>query len=136
MTLRILHSLWFFTAGDGFMDQQSDQPEIAPTEAATSGTPLLEKIWEAIQDIRSQLAGQAKSHYTVKEVAEIVKWKPYTVREWIRARRINAIRIEGTGPRGRLLIPRAELDRLLTQGFGANIPDTVMGDGADHPGTA
>ena len=60
----------------------------------------------AVDDIRRQLGGKMKSHLIVEEVAEVTGKSPYTIREYIRQGRIRAIRVAGTGPRGRLLVPR------------------------------
>jgi hypothetical protein len=52
---------------------------------------------------------------------------PFTVRRWISEGRIKAIRVEGTGPRGRLLVARDQLQALLENGMAGNVPDAVIG---------
>ena len=116
----------------------SNSPECGP-RGPVSGTALItdeEKLDEmfgllhylkvAVEDIRAKLAGTYKSNYTVEEVAQLVGRSPYTVRRWIAAGRIEAIRIEGTGPKGRLLVPRDQLDSLVKAGMGAAIPAAVI----------
>ena len=83
---------------------------------------MLADLQSAVQEIQAHLAGATKSHYTVEEVAEKTGRAPYTVRSWIKARRIRADRVTGTGPRGRLLVPREELTRLIGLGLGGRIP--------------
>jgi excisionase family DNA binding protein len=79
-----------------------------------------------LEGLRAVLQGRRKSHYTVEEVAELTGRTPYTVRRWVTEKRIKAIRLSGTGPKGRLLIPREELDALISAGLGAEIPDAVV----------
>lgn len=83
---------------------------------------MLRQLRDAVEEIRSQLAGTSKSHFTVDEVAAMTGRVPYTVRSWIKEGRIRAERVAGTGPRGRLLIPREELKKLITQGHGESVP--------------
>lgn len=78
---------------------------------------LLRQLKLAIDDIRERMAGQKKSHYTIDEVARLTGRCPYTVRRWVSEGRIQATRIQGTGPRGRLLVSQEQLDRLITQGL-------------------
>jgi excisionase family DNA binding protein len=86
---------------------------------------MLQEIRAAIEDIRSQLAGTHKSHYTVEEVAELTGRTPYTVRRWIAEGRLRATRVHGTGPKGRLLISHDQLLGLVEAGLGAQIPPVV-----------
>jgi excisionase family DNA binding protein len=79
--------------------------------------PLLHSISAQLSEIRAQLDGRMKSHLTVEEVAAVTGRVPYTIRRWISDGRIHAERVNGTGPRGRLLIPRSELDKLITSGL-------------------
>jgi len=88
---------------------------------------LLRPLDAKIERIRETLEARRKDHYTVDEVAELTGRTPYTVRRWISEERIKAIRIAGTGPKGRLLIAREEVDALIASGLGAQIPDAVVG---------
>jgi excisionase family DNA binding protein len=96
------------------------------TEAADGGV-LRQLVAEiaalraALDEVREILRGASKSHYTVDEVAARFGRAPYTIRSWIRDGRIRAERLTGTGPRGRLLVPRSELDKLVAQGRGARV---------------
>ena len=89
--------------------------------------PLIQEIREGVDDIRRRLDGARKSHYTVEEVAELTGRAPYTVRAWIAGGRIDAIRVPGTGPKGRLLITQSELDKLVGSGMGARVPAIAIG---------
>src|SRR5688572_20323912 len=80
---------------------------------------------EKVEDVRNLLCRRRKDHYGVEEFAELVGRTGYTVRRWISEGRLQAIRVSGTGPRGRLLVPRAELERLIASGNGGNIPAAV-----------
>ena len=91
-------------------------------ESLSQVVGMLQELQDAVEEIRAQLAGTTKSHFTVDELAEMTGRAPYTIRSWITAKRIKAERVAGTGPRGRLLIPREELKKLITQGQGENIP--------------
>ncbi|WP_435010190.1 helix-turn-helix domain-containing protein [Tundrisphaera lichenicola] len=86
---------------------------------------LLPVILEEIKDIRRVLDGRQKDYYTVEEVADLAGRKPYTVRAWIKGKKIEATRIEGTGPKGRLLIHRSQLRMLIGSGHGGQIPDDL-----------
>src|SRR3954453_7163783 len=56
-----------------------------------------------VAEVRRILTGRQKDHYTVEEVGKLTGRKPYTVRTWVKEKRIKAIRVSGTGPKGRLL---------------------------------
>jgi excisionase family DNA binding protein len=87
---------------------------------------LLRPLRTELEAIRTTLQSRRKDHYTVDEVAKLTGRTPYTVRRWISESRLKAIRISGTGPKGRLLIPRDELDTLIASGLGAKIPDAAV----------
>ncbi|WP_439624730.1 helix-turn-helix domain-containing protein [Gemmata sp.] len=76
------------------------------------------------------LRAKRKPHLTVAEAADAVGRSAYTVRRWIAEGRITAIRVEGDGPRGRLLIAREQLDRLISRGMGGDIAPTDLGEPA------
>lgn len=80
-----------------------------------------------IDSLCELLARQRKEHLTVEEVAELTGRTEYTVRRWVSEGRLKAIRLAEGGPRGRLLIPRSELDRLVAAGTGGSIPATALG---------
>ena len=88
-------------------------------------TPILSRILDDLRVIREMLAGARKAFYTVEEVAQLTGRTPYTVRRWVTAKRIAATRVDGTGPRGRLLIARDQLDHLISSGLGTEIPPGI-----------
>src|SRR4051812_39784318 len=91
--------------------------EIAHMRRQLSALPAivtgLGELRTALDEVRRILIGRQKSHYTVEEVAELTGRKPYTVRTWISEGRVKAIRVEGTGPKGRLLIAHEEVQKLI-----------------------
>lgn len=96
-------------------------------ELLTQVAAMIERVDRKIDGVVERLAGATKDFYTVDEVAELTGRAAYTVRSWIGDGRIRAERVSGTGPRGRLLIPRAELKKLIASGRGARVPDIVAG---------
>lgn len=59
-----------------------------------------------------------RESYTTKQIAEILKKKEYTVREWCRLGRINAEKTScGRGNEGEWRIPHSELVRYRKEGL-------------------
>jgi excisionase family DNA binding protein len=97
-----------------------------PSELITHLLGAIQEMRDAIFDIRERVSGASKTHYTVEEVAADVGRAPFTVRRWIKDGRLRADRVTGTGPRGRLLIPREEFQKLILSGKGTNIPTLLI----------
>jgi hypothetical protein len=72
------------------------------------------------ETLQRLLEGRCQQHHTIDEFARCVGRFAYTVRAWVANGVLRAIRLEGTGPRGRLLVPHEELDRLLSTGSAGN----------------
>jgi excisionase family DNA binding protein len=87
---------------------------------------MIPMILAVANDIRSHLGGLRKSHFTIEEVAAATGRAPYTVRAWRKQGRIRAIRVADTGPRGRLLIPREELEKLVAAGLASQLPAAAI----------
>ena len=105
-------------AGDGPTKSSSGIIDDLPPSNLRIFLDRLDYIDRKIDEVLSRVNGTCKSHYTVEEVAELTGRSAYTVRRWISDKLISATRIGGTGPRGRLLIVRDELERLITLGRG------------------
>ena len=97
------------------------------TETLTAVVATLQQLRDAVAKMQEQIAGVAKSHYTVEEIARMTGRSPYTIRRWITEKRILAERVSGTGPRGRLLVPRGEISRLIRSGKGSTISNVLAG---------
>ena len=87
---------------------------------------ILQRVEFKLDQLNGVLAGQRKDQYTVEEVAAAVGRAEYTVRRWIKEKRLKATRIHGTGDRGRLLIPRSELEKLIHEGLGSSLTATQV----------
>jgi excisionase family DNA binding protein len=79
-----------------------------------------------LKGLNERLSRRTKSHLTVEEVAELTGRAAYTVRRWVKEKKLVAQRIREGGPKGRLLIPREEVERLIASGLGAEVPDAVL----------
>jgi hypothetical protein len=105
------------------------QPNQLSTDDGTVADVLavLRRLDTKVESLRSLLGQQRKENYTIGEFAQVVGRSPYTARRWVNEGKVAAIRVQGTGPRGRLLIPRRELDRVIESGRGQKIPETAIG---------
>jgi hypothetical protein len=107
---------------------KGNSPTTSLVATAASGSPLQEilnvlaNILIVLQQILELLAGRTKSHYTVDEIAAMTGRAPYTVRQWAKKGLMEVTRVQGVGPRGRLLVPASELTRLVQAGRGLSIP--------------
>jgi excisionase family DNA binding protein len=86
----------------------------------------LPAVLEKLDVLRDLLAGRRKDNFVVEEVAELTGRSGYTIRRWIAEGKLKAVRIAEGGPRGRLLIPRTELERLVAAGRGSEVPATAL----------
>lgn len=81
----------------------------------------MSKLASRLDQIHELVSGHSKEHLTVAEVAEMTGRSAYTIRRWISDGRLKASRVIDTGERGRLLIHRDELQRLIGAGRGENL---------------
>jgi len=88
-------------------------------------------LLERLESLREIVAGRHKAQFTTAEVAELTGRSEYTVRRWITEGKLHAIRISEGGPRGRLLVPRDELNKLVATGMGSQIPAATL-DARNH----
>ncbi len=79
-------------------------------------------IMAAVGEIHQILAGRHKPLWTIEQVGALTGRAPFTVRRWVKERHIRAIRVSGSGPKGRLLIPRKELEKLVGAGLAGRVP--------------
>jgi len=83
-------------------------------------------IESEVGEVRQLLGSRLKENYTVEEFAELVGRSTYTVRRWATEGKIRPIRLAQGGPKGRLLIPRVELNRVVASGAGGAVPAAVL----------
>ena len=87
-------------------------------------------VHAALTEIKAKLTTQVKGTLNVAEVAACVCCSELTVRRWIKEGKIAALKVAGDGPRGRWLVPRAELAKLIAHGLAGDLPDAY---GSDEP---
>ncbi len=87
---------------------------------------VLHYVKVAVDDIRSSLSASHKPLYTVEEVARLTGRSSYTIRRWVADGRIHATRVQGSGPKGKLLIPRDQLHAIVTEGLGGDLPAVAL----------
>lgn len=106
---------------------------VAPTHRfEPAGPPALpagnEEVLRGIADLRADLLElretiarlqfPQKECYTTAEAAAILGRRPFTVREWCRHGRVNAVKADcGRGASDEWRISRAELDRIRNDGL-------------------
>lgn len=90
----------------------SEQPLLAQVAA------LIDDLRREMRLLRESVTSHSKPLLTVDEIAELTGRAPFTVRRWIKDGLIHADRVHGTGPRGRLLIQREEIEKLIRLGRG------------------
>jgi excisionase family DNA binding protein len=105
---------------------ESQEPVGLLNDLVAALNTLFAPLKADLEYIRATLSARRKDHYTVEEVARLTGRSAYTIRRWITEQRLKAIRVSGTGPRGRLLVPRAELEVLIAAGLGDDIPETTL----------
>jgi excisionase family DNA binding protein len=93
----------------------------------------LDRIEQRLAGIEDRIHGAVKDYFTVGEIAGLVGRSAYTVRRWVGEGKLAALRVEGTGPRGRLLIPRGEIEKVIGGGHvsGRTIPNSQCRSSAD-----
>jgi len=126
----------------GLLSEKSNASETAEYGATDIGSSsdsrrvlaiiviMLRDLLSAVGDIRRSLAGTSKRWLTVAEFAEMCGRSPYTVRRWVSEGRVQATRVNGTGPKGRLLISRDQIPALIADGLGEAIPARLASDPA------
>ena len=79
---------------------------------------LTEEVHCLRQELRASLAPQwkPKPSYTVAEVAQRLGRSAYTIRRWIKEGKLDAIKLNGGGPKDRYLIEHREVQELLLDG--------------------
>lgn len=105
------------TAGSG---QNQNQDRIDELHA------MLKALQADVADVRAILQSKHKETYTVEEFADLVGRSAYTIRRWVKEKKIHAIRVAGTGPKGRLLIPHAEVKTLIGTANGEHVPGFAL----------
>lgn len=88
------------------------QPQV-PSTAESTMLAKLEQVLDRLARVENILADKRKAFLTVAEVASLTGRSAYTVRRWIGEGRLQPIKVEGSGPRGRWLIPSDQVDHLL-----------------------
>jgi excisionase family DNA binding protein len=109
-----------------FLERLAGQVEAMNSMLGDLVSTRIPALEAKLQDVSESIAGRRKEHYTIDEVAQLTGRAPYTVRRWVSEGKLRASRLRDGGPRGRLLVARAELDRLVADGKGAEVPEITL----------
>ncbi len=106
---------------------------LGPCQTCDAMRSRLDELTTTLRDVRAlvqathdRVAGTVKEFFSVSELARLVDRSEFTVRRWIKQGWLEAERVSGTGPRGRLLISRSELPKLIGRGLSKDLPLTGL----------
>ncbi len=104
------------------------QDDLAPRQSddAESLIRQIPALLHTLQAVQQLLEGKQKIFFSVEEFAGLVCRAPFTVRTWVKLGRIEATRVAGTGPRGRLLIGRDPLHKVVEGGLANELRGPVL----------
>lgn len=97
-----------------------------PSAAETGFDQKLDAVLTELRQLRALFEGAHQPYYTVEEFARLTHRSAYTIRRWLKEGKIDAVRVDGTGPRGRLLIPHEQVGQLTAAGMGEDISAAVQ----------
>ncbi len=83
-------------------------------------------VEEQPEIIRQRVRANAKDFYKVEEFAQLAHRGTGKVRGWIARGSIESVRVAGKGPRGKLMIPGKELEKLFLGKLGVHVPPEVI----------
>ena len=106
------------------LDRQSVPcPEGPATQIAGQNVVLLRQALQSLteevsslrRDLRAALAPKLKTRpfYTVRELADLLRRSPHTIRRWIRAGKIEAVKLNSGGARDPYLIDHHDVEDLI-----------------------
>ena len=102
----------------------------SPADIAEALAEIAERMASLERRVEAIFVGQLdKEWYTTEEVAALAGRAPWTVREWCRHGRVQAVKRPGCD---KWVLSRAELDRLLNEGLRPTPADAGVG----RPGPA
>lgn len=112
----------------GNKPEEASDAELIPLvkDLRASVQHLRRELDGAFLELRAIIEGKRKAYVTIEELASLTGRAPYTVRTWVKQGRVRALRVSGTGPKGRLLISRDEVEKLIKTGLSSQIPPIVV----------
>ena len=111
----------------------TDRRTLPPREHPANSTdpPWLAELHRKLDALAEASRKHRKPLLTIDEVAGLTGRSAYTLRRWVKQKLLTARRIDGSGPKGRLLIERVELDHLLQQGVAGRVPAVALSGPAE-----